>query len=805
MIMNRYDKLNPPQKEAVFQTEGPVLILAGAGSGKTRVLTYRIAFLIAEVGIAPWNILAITFTNKAANEMRERVDKLIGTGARSVWVSTFHSLCVRILRRHIEALGYQSNFVIYDTDDQKSLMKDIMRRQNIDTKVYKEKGLLARISHAKDDMISPDEMERDAGKDKEMLLTAKVYREYQAGLRSNNALDFDDLLVRTVELFEKEPEILAYYQERFRYIMVDEYQDTNQVQFRFVSLLAKRYRNLCVVGDDDQSIYKFRGANIYNILNFEDEYPDAVVIRLEQNYRSTGNILSAANEVISHNTERKEKTLWTAKDKGSKIHFRQFFNGFEEAEYVVGEIAARCVKGGDMYRDFAVLYRTNAQSRLFEEKMIAAGIPYKIIGGINFYSRKEIKDILCYLRTIDNANDDLSVSRIINVPKRGIGATTLSRVQDYAAAHQISLFTALEKANDIPGIGRGVTKLKGFVDFIRMLRTKAEILDVRELIDAVMEDTGYLEELRAEGTDEAKARIENLDELVSTAASYLLRCQDDGEESSLSGFMEEIALVADIDRLEDMEDYVPLMTLHSAKGLEFPCVFMVGMDDGVFPGYGTINYGDDSDMQEERRLCYVGITRAMRELTMTSVRQRMTRGEVSNFRPSRFIYEIPRELMDLGYKADAMAGQLWKSKAWQQAESVLGSFDIGGENGFGSYDSLENASTAFDGEWQPETPKAADRSVRMPASEKTSTRTGPASRRFGSLAVGSAGAARPKNAPERPSSLEYGVGDMVRHIKFGTGQVKDIKDGGRDYEITVEFEKFGTKKMFAGFAKLKKV
>ena len=568
--MSIYDTLNQPQQEAVFYTEGPLLILAGAGSGKTRVLTHRIAHLIGDKGVNPFNILAITFTNKAAQEMRERVDKLTGADGMSVWVSTFHSTCVRILRRYIDRLGYDNRFTIYDTDDQKTLMKEICRKLNIDTKKYKERALLARISHAKDEMITPDDMEREVKGDFNQKKIAAVYREYQAALKRNNALDFDDLLVKTVDLFEKCQDVLEAYQERFRYIMVDEYQDTNTVQFKFVSLLAARYGNLCVVGDDDQSIYKFRGANIGNILGFERVFPDARVIRLEQNYRSTKNILNAANEVIANNTARKPKRLWTENAEGEKIHFRQFMNGFEEAEYVIGDIAKKKREHLADYRECAILYRTNAQSRLFEEKCLKANIPYKIVGGINFYARKEIKDLLCYLKTIDNSADDLAVRRILNVPKRGIGATTVGRVQDYADYMNVSFYDALRVAEEVPAIGRSLSKIEGFVTFIQSLKSKAQAYSVTELLEEVIDLTGYVDELKAEDTEESRARIENIDELISKTVSYEEVMKAEGREATLSGFLEEIALIADIDTVDPAQDYVLLMTLHSAKGWNSP-------------------------------------------------------------------------------------------------------------------------------------------------------------------------------------------------------------------------------------------
>lgn len=743
--MSIYDTLNPPQREAVAQTEGPVLILAGAGSGKTRVLTHRIAYLMEEMGVNPWNILAITFTNKAAQEMRERVDKLVGFGSESIWVSTFHSACVRILRRHIDNLGYDTNFTIYDTDDQKSLMKDVCRKLNIDTKVYKERSLLAQISHAKDELLTPDDMEMKAAGDYNMKKVASVYREYQAALRKNNALDFDDLIVKTVELFQNCGAVLEYYQERFKYIMVDEYQDTNTAQFKFISLLAQKYENLCVVGDDDQSIYKFRGANIGNILGFERVFPDAKVIRLEQNYRSTKNILNAANQVIANNTERKAKTLWTENEEGSKVHFRQFFNAYEEAEYVAGEIGRMKREGMGSYRDCAILYRTNAQSRIFEEKFIAANIPYKLVGGVNFYARKEIKDLLCYLKTIDNARDDLAVQRIINVPKRGIGATTLGRVQDYADNMGISLYEALRVVEEVPSIGRSLSKIDGFVTFIQSLKSKADVLSVEELLQEVIDDTGYVAELEAEDTEESRARIENIDELISKTVAYQEAMEEQNQPATLSGFLEEVALVADIDTVDPDQDYVLLMTLHSAKGLEFPKVFMVGMEDGIFPSHMTISYGDDGELEEERRLCYVGITRAMKDLTLTCAQQRMIRGETQYNKVSRFVREIPRELVDLGHTI------------------------------------------------QEKKPKAEDL---LPTPTKYSKmKEILQSRNY-----------KPREFKVTKSgSLDYEVGDTVRHIKFGVGIVKEIVEGGRDYEVTVEFDKVGVKKMFASFAKLKKI
>lgn len=736
--MSIYDTLNTEQREAVFHTEGPVLILAGAGSGKTRVLTHRIAYLIEEKGVNPWNIMAITFTNKAAGEMRERVDKIVGFGSESIWVSTFHSSCVRMLRRFIDRLGFDTNFTIYDTDDQKTLMKDICKRLDIDTKVYKERAILAAISKAKDELIGPEEYEMNVMGDFSKRKLALAYKEYQKELKKNNALDFDDLIMKTVELFQACPDVLEYFQERFKYIMVDEYQDTNTAQFKFVSLLAGKYRNLCVVGDDDQSIYKFRGANIGNILGFENVFADAKVVRLEQNYRSTQNILNAANQVIQNNMERKRKTLWTENEEGEKLHFRQFMNAYEEAEYIVGDISKKVREHDAQYRDIAILYRTNAQSRLFEEKFLMANIPYKLVGGVNFYARKEIKDLLAYLKTVDNARDDLAVRRIINVPKRGIGATTLTRVQDYAVSKGMSFYDALKEANAISTLGRAAAKVEPFVTFIQTLRSKAEYLSPSELLKDIIESTGYVKELETEGTEEAEARIENIDELITKVVSY----EEENEEPTLSGFLEEVALVADIDSVDGDDNQVLLMTLHSAKGLEFPFVYLAGMEDGIFPSYMTITSDDPTEIEEERRLCYVGITRAMRDLTLTCAQQRMIRGETQYNKVSRFIKEIPRELVELGRE--------FKEKK---------PMDI-------------PMPTSF---------RQMKQAFKQPAFV-------------------------PKQFEvKKADGLDYTVGDTVKHIKFGTGVVTAIVEGGRDYEVTVNFDKVGVKKMFASFAKLKKI
>ena len=744
--MSIYDSLNEPQREAVYDTEGPLLLLAGAGSGKTRVLTHRIAYLIEEKHVNPWNILAITFTNKAASEMRERVDKIVGMGSESIWVSTFHSMCVRILRRYIDRLGYDTNFTIYDTDDQKTLMKDVCRFLQLDTKVYKERTLLGAISAAKNEMISPEEFRIQAEGDFTRKKIAEAYIEYEKEMRANNALDFDDLLVKTVQLFQTQPDVLEYYQNRFRYIMVDEYQDTNTVQFILVSTLAGKYKNLCVVGDDDQSIYKFRGANIKNILNFEQVFTDAKVIKLEQNYRSTGNILNAANAVIAHNKGRKAKALWTENEQGEQVQFRQFDSAYEEAEFVVRDIRRNVNMKGEAYNDHAILYRTNAQSRMFEEKLVVSNIPYKIVGGINFYARREIKDLLAYLKTIENGKDDLAVRRIINVPKRGIGATTIGRIQDYAYEHEISFYEASKATAGIQGVGRSAGKIERFVAVIEEMKAESDFLTISDLMDSIIETTGYVEELQAETDEEAEARLENIEELKNKMKAYEEECEEAGEKATLSGFLEQVALVADIDSLDETSDYVVLMTLHSAKGLEFPNVYLTGMEDGLFPSYMSINSEDPMEVEEERRLCYVGITRAKKRLTLTCARRRMIHGTTQYNRVSRFVEEIPEDLLTEHVVFEKKKEvESVKSTAYQQAKQAFHS-----------------------------KPFAAAKPVQQ----------------FGK---------------KQDGTLDYEVGDRVRHVKFGEGLVTQITSGGRDYEVTVNFDTAGVKKMFAMFARLQKI
>lgn len=791
--MSIYDTLNERQRQAVMQTEGPVLILAGAGSGKTRVLTHRVAYLIDRAGVAPYHILAITFTNKAAGEMRERVDKIVGFGAEQIWVSTFHSTCVRILRRYIDRLGYDNHFTIYDTDDQKGIMKEVCKKLQIDTKMLKERTILSAISSAKDELIDPQEYEMQNGFDYNGGKIAKAYREYQATLRKNNALDFDDLIMKTVELFKADAEVLDSYQKRFQYIMVDEYQDTNTAQFELIRLLAAKNRNLCVVGDDDQSIYKFRGANIRNILDFEKVYPDAFVVRLEQNYRSTQMVLDAANAVIKNNTRRKEKALWTDKTEGARIGFRQFDTAIEEAEYIAGDVARKKRKGQFSYGECAVLYRTNAQARLLEERFIMEGIPYDVVGGTNFYSRREIKDVLAYLKTIDNGRDDVAVKRIINVPRRGIGAATILRVQEYADERNISFFDALTEADQIMTIGRSASKLKPFVTMIQSFRSKQEFYSLEELVKDVLDLTGYVKELEESDEEDAADRIENIEELVSKVVAY----EEENDDPSLSEFLEEVALVADIDRVDGDGDRVLLMTLHSAKGLEFAHVYLAGMEDGIFPSYMSIKSDDPMDIEEERRLAYVGITRAKEELTLTCAKQRMIRGETQYNPVSRFVREIPQPLLD-STPASVKRRMEEVYEEGSQERSSLRAKPYGA------------AAKPFA---EPVKPYAAAPSAyterKKPYAVPIKRGAGKAPVTVGGNPFGSgnipSGRAEESAGAAPSGRIGYGEGDRVRHARYGEGTVLKIEPGPRDSQVTVVFDEAGQKIMYAGFAKLQKV
>lgn len=774
--------LNTEQLRGVSTTDGPVLILAGAGTGKTRVLTHRIAYLIEEEGVNPWNILAVTFTNKAAKEMKDRVEKIVGYGSEQVWVATFHSTCVRILRRYADRLGYDNNFTIYDTDDQKSVVKEVCKKLDIDNKMLKERAIMAAISNAKDELVSPIQFAIDAQGDFMKGLISKVYTEYQATLKKNNAMDFDDLIVKTVELFKSCPEVLEQYQNRFRYIMVDEYQDTNTAQFELVRILADKFRNLCVVGDDDQSIYKFRGANIRNILDFEDTYPEATVIRLEQNYRSRSNILDAANAVIANNKGRKGKSLWTTSASGDKLYFRQFDTAMEEAVFIAEDIRGKYRNDELDYGDCAVLYRTNAQARLLEERMVMLGIPYTVVGGQNFYGRKEIKDLLAYLKTIDNGRDDVAVKRIINIPKRGIGATTISRVQDYADVKGISFYDALLRSDEIPALGKAQTKILPFVNLIQGFRSKVEFYGIEGLIKDIIQMTDY-EAYLDETYDDKDDRLENVQEFINKAVAY----EEEHDQPTLGQFLEEIALVAEIDNVEAEVSRVLLMTLHSAKGLEFPHVYLAGLEEGLFPSYMNITSDNKEDLEEERRLAYVGITRAMQTLTLTCAKTRMINGETQYNAVSRFVKEIPVELLQ---------GEMPKTRFTQDSFVDYGAQQFSSRPVYdysGGYSSDYSSSYSGTCDHRPKAvikPKVTSEAVKPYIAKG-----------IGSL-NNVAGLSKGVSAEKTP--LEYGVGDSVQHVKFGVGVVTAISEEPRDYKVSVEFEKFGPKVMFASFAKLKK-
>lgn len=768
-------ELNDIQQQACEYVDGPLLILAGAGSGKTRVITHRVAYLMNHEGVNPLNILAITFTNKAAKEMRERVDVIAPDGADRVWVSTFHSLCVRILRRYADKIGYGKNFDIYDSDDQKSTVKSILKDFQIDPKRYPEKMFLSEISKAKEKYQSPDEFAKKSVADYAATKVAEIYTEYQGRLRKNNAMDFDDLIYKTVELFEHNPDVLDTYQNRFRYIMVDEYQDTNHIQFLLVKMLARKYRNLCVVGDDDQSIYKFRGANITNILNFEKEYSDAKVIKLEQNYRSCGNILAAANAVIQHNEGRKDKALWTDKEAGEKISFEQCDTEYAEGDLVASRIKTLVRQGVD-YRDIAILYRTNAQSRVLGEKMVYANIPYRVYGGTNFYARKEIKDVLAYLKVINNATDNLYFRRVVNVPKRGIGEASLSKVESFADAYGLSMMDAAARADEIPGMAAKTSgKIKKFAELIQSFRDMLQDGESLDLVyDKILEDTGYESELIAERTEESMTRLENIDELRNKVVEFA----ETNEDAGLSEFLEEIALVSDLDSMSEDDSQVKLMTLHSAKGLEFPYVFICGMEDRVFPSSMALNSDDPDALEEERRLCYVGITRAMKKLYLSAARERMMHGNRTCSDVSRFIREIPPLLFE--HEADM------RNIAKRREYESIGRYNRDGSyaDNYDGGTKLRSTSSGREyGQKNPYSSYSRQKTYGQPTSKPS----------FGKQFV-----------VDSSGKPDYEVGDRVRHIKFGVGTVEGLEKGEKDYEVTVNFDRCGIRKMYASFAKLKK-
>lgn len=738
--MELLEKLNPKQKEAVLHKEGPLLLLAGAGSGKTRVLTHRISYLI-ENGIKPWHILAITFTNKAAKEMRERINSLVEKGSEDIWVKTFHSMCVRILRHDIEKIGYKRNFSIYDMSDQEKLIKECLDKLKFSDKLFTSKGVMAEISGLKNELITCKQYEKISEADFRQSKVARIYSMYQKKLKENNALDFDDLIFKTVDLFTQVPEVLDFYQEKFKYIMVDEYQDTNTAQYQLVRHLSAKYENLCVVGDDDQSIYGWRGANIRNILDFEKDFPNAVTIKLEQNYRSTQNILYAANAVIGNNKSRKYKSLWTENDEGTGIYIMKTPTQFDEASFIANEIK-NLVKEGKKYNEFALLYRTNAQSRILEEKLVQANITYRLLGGTRFYDRKEIRDILSYLKVLNNLVDDLAIKRIINVPKRGIGNTTINKVTDIAYTEDVNFFEILKRADQISELERSSKKLKDFANFIGVLRQEVKENTLNELIDIILDRTGYIRELKLENTSESLERIENLKEFVLKATEY----QNSAEQPSLEGFLEEIALIADIDNYQADADTVVLMTLHSAKGLEFPYVFIAGMEEGTFPSYRSITSGDENAIEEERRLCYVGITRAKQQLYLIYSQSKMLNGKTQHTKASRFLDEIPNNL-------------------------------------------IENKPKLVNRKIVEAPKKAIEKNIYRPQFEKIKP--------YQSII-------KTPIPSAQKIDLNFKEGDKVKHKKFGEGIIKQIISTEDDYEILIDFDKVGEKIMMSAVAKLEK-
>ncbi len=735
--MDMIEGLNPQQREAVLHTEGPLLVLAGAGSGKTRVLTHRIAYLIEEKGVAPWNILSITFTNKAAREMKERIEKLVGAQALDIWNGTFHACCVRILRREIERIGFSRNFVIYDTGDQETLIKDCLNQLQYNNKNFPPKQVLHHIGRAKDELTDPEAFAVMAGSDFRMRKIAKLYALYQKKLKANNALDFDDILLHTLKIFSQNPEVLGYYQEKFRYILVDEYQDTNTAQYMFVSMLAEKHHNICVVGDDDQSIYGWRGANMRNILDFEKDFKGCHAVKLEQNYRSTEKILDVANHIIKNNYGRKQKTLWTENKTGDTVRVYQALDEREEAWYTADSIQKEVANGDRHYGDFAILYRINAQSRIFEDIFMKRGIPYRIIGGHRFYDRKEIKDVIAYLRVISNPHDDISLKRIINVPRRGIGKVTLERAQERAIQRGTSVYSVLLEAHGIDELSRASAKIKLFTDLIAKLRTMTEYIELSEWMKTVIEHTGIVRELEQEDTVEAKTRVENIHEFQSVVMDFVKNSEE--ENPDLNDFLAHVSLVADIDNMEDEPDRVVLMTMHSAKGLEFPVVFLAGMEEGVFPSYRSI--GEESEMEEERRLCYVGVTRAREALFLTSAKSRTLFGNTTYNRTSRFVDEIPSHLLEYIEKKNE---------------------NIGEKNGTG----IKNGPIGLD-TWKKRTAsfmQATDLNV---------------------------------------EGLE--VGTRVMHKKFGIGTITAKESEGDDYRLEIAFDEYGMKRLMASFARLKAV
>lgn len=754
------DKLNDKQKEAAEYIDGPLLILAGAGSGKTRVLTYKIAYLLEQNLVKPWEILAITFTNKAAKEMKERVEGLIGSNGNDIWLGTFHSICVRILKREIELIGYGRDFNIFDELDKEKVIKEVCKKLEIDDKQYPVSLIKYEISNAKDKMIDYEKYKKQALGDFRKEKIAQIYEMYQLSLKKNNAIDFDDILMLTVEILSKNPDRLEYYQNKFKYILVDEYQDTNKVQFLLISLLAASHGKICVVGDESQSIYGFRGADISNILNFEKEYPNAKIVKLEENYRSTQNILNAANGVIKNNKSKIDKKLWTQNEIGDKICYKTLGNEYEEVEYIVSKIDEICKKESRKYSDFAVLFRTNAQARVLEEVFMRNGTPYRLIGGIKFYSRKEIKDLTSYLKLIQNIDDNISLKRIINEPKRGIGDTAVDKLDAIATSQNTSIFRVIQDPNNLTGI-RSASNIILFRDMINKIIAMKEELKVSDLMRMILKESGYEEMLNQDQTKESENRFENLMEFIGVAMEF----EKENADNTLADFLDSIALVSDVDKLDDSEEAVTLMTMHSAKGLEFEVVFLVGMEEGLFPSKRSIE--EDDAVEEERRLCYVGITRAKKKLYITNTKKRTLYGTTTFSMPSRFIDELPSEVLDEDAIENVKVSER-KSKTFLDDE-------------YSSVDSMLSSKSSF---------------FSSGISNKKS-KFGLSVDSFLKNINGVSNVVKPTN-----NSKDYKVGMMVKHKKFGVGVIKNIESEDDDFKLEIEFEKAGFKRLMANYTPL---
>lgn len=750
------DGLNDKQKEAVLETEGPCLVIAGAGSGKTKVLTHKIAYLMQEKNVKPWNILAITFTNKAANEMKERVEKLVGDIAKDMWIGTFHAICVRILRRFIDRIGFTSSFIIFDTSDQRTLVKQCLKQLNVDDKMLNDRAVLSAISNAKNEMLEPDMYKMRTNNEVRKEIIAQVYELYQKRLRENNAIDFDDIINYTIKILSENPDVLEYYSQKFEYVLVDEYQDTNKAQFTLVTIMAARHGNITVVGDNDQGIYSFRGADISNILNFEKDFPGTKIIKLEQNYRCTQNILDAANAVIKHNETKYDKKLWTQNGEGGKISIYKGNDEYDEANFIVENINRLRREEYMTYNDFAVLYRMNSQSRSIEDILRRENIPYKIIGGLKFYERKEIKDTIAYLRLIQNPADNLSLTRIINEPKRGIGKTSLDKVQELAIQTDTSMYEVIKRADEF-GLNRVFVNSREFISQIEELMAKKNDISISDLIKETLNKTGYTKALEDENTTEAETRLENIDEFLTVAMEF----EDESADNSLEEFLESITLSSDIDNADDQEDSVTLMTLHSAKGLEFPVVFLVGMEEGVFPGYKSI--GEPKELEEERRLCYVGITRAKQNLFISCARQRTIFGSTSCNQVSRFVKEIPKELLD-GYE-DVFNEKTQKTYEDYQYEWKYGNSHVTSYKSDNVTSGVQKPQYAF---------KTAESFLNNLGKKKDTN----------------------------VDISIYRAGQRVYHKKFGEGKINYVEPEGDDAKVDITFDKIGHKRLMAKYAGL---